>query len=143
LYYGDFGGSYVAYNRRESGITLPSILSNERINSIYNADFDSDDIINEEDNCLNIENSDQKDINYNGVGDACEDFDNDGVFNTQDNCPNKVNYNQLDVDKDGIGDACDNDDDRLSEKNKWLFYVIAVIIVALFGFVGYKIFKDK
>lgn len=143
LYYGDFGGSFTTSKRHDAGRILIATLSNEKLNPNYNKDFDNDSIINENDNCISVKNTNQKDINYNGLGDACEDFDNDGVVNTEDNCPNEHNANQLDIDKDGMGNACDFVDNRLSEQNKWFFYVVTIIIVALFWFIGYKLFKEK
>ena len=143
LYYGDFGGSLVASKRHDAGKILVAALSEEKLNPDYNGDFDDDGVTNEDDNCISVKNVDQKDINYNGIGDACEDFDDDGIVNTEDNCPNERNANQLDIDTDGIGDACDSVDNRLSEQNKWFFYLVAIIILALFGFTGYKLFKKK
>jgi len=108
LYYGGFGGNFVTSKRHEAGKVITAILSKEESNPYYN-----------------------------------EDFDNDGIINVEDNCPNERNTNQLDIDKDGIGDICDSTDNRLSEQNKWFFYVIAIVIVILFGFIGYKLFKKK
>jgi len=143
MYYGDFGGNFVTSKRHDSGKILTSALSEERLNPDYNPDFDGDSVLNEDDNCLSIKNQDQKDINYNGIGDACEDFDNDRVINSEDNCPDDHNPHQLDIDKDSIGDACDSEDNRLSEQNKWFFYVLAILIVALFGFMGCRLFRKK
>jgi len=72
------------------------------------------------DNCLEVPNPDQADINANGIGDSCEDFDRDGVSNYQDNCIDKPNGNQIDTDADGVGDICDSEESRLTEKYKWL-----------------------
>jgi len=60
------------------------------------------------DNCPLIYNPDQKDMNGNGIGDACDtDIDGDGILNETDNCPSNSNIDQLDSDSDGTGDACD------------------------------------
>lgn len=77
----------------------------------YITDSDSDGIKDHKDNCKNLANRDQKDINQNKVWDACEfDTDSDGVPDEVDNCRNTVNPEQKDSDGDGIGDVCDNCD---------------------------------
>uniref|UniRef100_A0AAR5P3M5 Cartilage oligomeric matrix protein n=1 Tax=Dendroctonus ponderosae TaxID=77166 RepID=A0AAR5P3M5_DENPD len=61
------------------------------------------------DNCVNVYNPDQSDIDNDDIGDACDpDMDNDGILNERDNCPRHANRNQLDSDGDGLGDVCDN-----------------------------------
>lgn len=73
------------------------------------SDSDHDGIKNLEDNCPFTKNRDQKDVNQNWVGDACEyDRDNDGIVDSDDNCINKINPDQLDSDGDKIWDICDN-----------------------------------
>lgn len=62
-----------------------------------------------QDNCINIPNSGQDDVNGNGIGDMCDfDSDGDGQPNDIDNCPLVHNPDQADTDGDEIGDACDN-----------------------------------
>ena len=76
-------------------------------------DSDNDGIIDSEDNCINTANSDQLDVNNNGIGDACEesiDNDNDGVNNDNDNCPKISNPLQEDINNNNIGDACEVQD---------------------------------
>ena len=71
------------------------------------------------DNCPDQPNSDQWDLDCDGVGDVCdncpevenprqEQSDGDGVGDYCDNCVFVDNRNQSDRDGDGFGDACDN-----------------------------------
>jgi subtilisin family serine protease len=81
-------------------------------------DYDGDGIVRKYDNCNLVSNSDQKDTDGDGRGDACEsDSDKDGIEdynanNKGDNCPTTSNRDQKDTDRDGKGDACDSDDDN-------------------------------
>jgi hypothetical protein len=61
------------------------------------------------DNCDNVPNVDQSDVDGDGQGDVCDpDADDDGVLNENDNCWLIQNASQVDADSDGVGDACDN-----------------------------------
>jgi hypothetical protein len=98
------------------------------------SDVDSDGIIDVNDNCPFVANKDQKDLNKNGIGDACEDFDNDSIINAYDNCPNNPNRDQKDTDGDKIGDVCDPEESRLTEKYPWIpwlgiIFAGAVVII--------------
>ncbi len=84
------------------------------------ADADGDGAPDLHDNCVQTANPDQKDIDGNGRGDACDDWDKDGVINSLDNCPEQPNRNQLDTDADGLGDVCDDEESRVTEKYVWL-----------------------
>ena len=76
-------------------------------------DFDSDGILNDDDNCVLIDNTDQADNDEDGIGDVCDDDDdNDGVLDEDDNCQFVANADQADNDQDGLGDVCDDDDDN-------------------------------
>lgn len=104
------------------------------------ADTDDDDIPDLYDNCVDVYNPDQADIDGNGRGDACDDWDRDGILNYMDNCPHHPNRNQLDTDGDGIGDVCDDEESRFTEKNPWIPWVgmgtAAFVILILFATVA-------
>lgn len=93
-----------------SDIILPTTDDVNGVAALY--DQDGDGIGLATDNCPDVANADQLDVNNNGLGDACEDFDGDGVLNGTDNCPLDVNPGQENADNDREGDACDDDDDN-------------------------------
>lgn len=107
-------------------------------------DSDGDGVPNTKDNCVSVSNADQKDIDKNGLGDACEDFDGDSVVNSKDNCPENPNLNQKDADGDGIGDACDKEESRLTERNPWLpWAAMGITALIVFVIVGKSIRSKK
>lgn len=70
-------------------------------------DVDRDGIPDVTDNCMQMANRGQVDIDGDATGDACDlDVDGDGVGNGADNCPLVPNPTQQDDDADGNGDAC-------------------------------------
>jgi hypothetical protein len=82
------------------------------------SDGDGDGVADDDDNCVDVANSDQADADNDGVGDACEaDTDGDGVVDDTDNCDDVMNVDQADLDNDGLGDLCDSDKDGDSVLN--------------------------
>lgn len=73
-------------------------------------DNDCDGVLNASDNCPDVKNPDQMDVDDDGMGDLCDDDDGDGVIDIDDNCPARENPGQEDLDDDGIGDVCDDSD---------------------------------
>ena len=70
-------------------------------------DLDGDNIDSACDNCDFHFNLDQRDLDQDGEGDACDDDDDGDTLNDDvDNCPLKANIEQKDKDGDGRGDAC-------------------------------------
>lgn len=59
------------------------------------------------DNCRDVPNPTQSDIDGDATGDACEiDDDGDGIEDASDNCTLVSNPDQYDADGDGTGNAC-------------------------------------
>ena len=75
-------------------------------------DDDNDGLVNDDDNCPLISNSDQVDTDDDGQGDACDtDDDGDGVEDESDDFP-LDEAESIDTDDDGIGNNADTDDDN-------------------------------
>ena len=101
---------------------------------------DGDAVLAHEDNCPNVANADQEDLDEDGLGDLCdEDADGDGEANVEDNCPRVSNPNQEDLDKDGLGDPCDPDPNcgcralgsaSLSRSRGWWLLATSLLAIA-------------
>ena len=95
-------------NFSASSTAADHVLSADSI-SISSDDTDSDGVLNEPDNCVEISNPDQLDSDADGLGDACDpDIDGDGVLNNTDFYPLISLSGLVDTDEDGIPDDCDS-----------------------------------
>lgn len=150
--------SDLVYNPEDNSLyranTAPSSLQSAKnvkvleLNEITNPlfeeqDTDEDGVLDKDDNCKNIKNPDQEDVNNNKIGDACEDFDFDGIENGNDNCKDIANPLQQDDDGDGIGDHCDTEESRFIELMTFLPWVgIAIGFLTVFGLLSITV-KNK
>lgn len=76
-------------------------------------DTDGDGVPDSDDNCPDVANPGQEDLDQDALGNACDpDDDDDDVADQQDNCVSVHNPNQANLDGDLLGDACDSDDDN-------------------------------
>lgn len=88
---------------------------------LHCTDVDGDNVWDHLDNCDNVRNPLQENVDGDGLGSLCDqteldgtDTDGDNVANTADNCPFTWNAGQEDWvgaggDPDGVGDACDGE----------------------------------
>lgn len=102
------------------------------VNTLYKeSDSDEDTIADIRDNCVNVPNTDQLDIDGNSRGDVCDDYDKDGINNTNDNCVNEPNASQVDTDADGTGDACDLTESRFTESHPFIPWAVLGLVALL------------
>lgn len=129
------------------GIRMIKVLETVANTTYVLSDIDSDGVPDIRDNCVNIPNPNQEDIDSNGRGDACDDFDRDGIINSSDNCVNIPNVNQEDTDLDGIGDACDTQESRFTEKYPWLVWAgiifAGLLFLSLFAIAIVQVRKNR
>ncbi|MCH1540269.1 MAG: peptidylprolyl isomerase [Candidatus Poseidonia sp.] len=87
------------------------VIINARLVSEGQSDIDGDGVLNSADNCPDTANTDQSDMDNDGLGDECDtDIDGDGVDNGNDIFPQDPTETE-DSDLDGIGNNADADDD--------------------------------
>ncbi|HET7418458.1 MAG TPA: Ig-like domain-containing protein [Solirubrobacterales bacterium] len=105
-YVGPLSENEVAGHLMETVTPVPNeLLVPEAVTS----DYDGDGAVDDVDNCPNLANGAQTDVNEDGIGDSCvmPDLDGDEVQDSSDNCAETPNSDQADADGDGVGDACE------------------------------------
>ena len=94
-------------------VTVSLVLTNEGEETTFDTT-----VVVVPDSCPGVLNPDQRDADFDGVGDACDqcpfdpdpeqtDRDGDGFGDACDGCPDLFEDTIVDTDLDGIGDACD------------------------------------
>lgn len=104
----------------DTGVPLPWLVptsptfveSGRRLDlsvAILGWDHDKDGRPHTIDNCVDVYNPYQEDIDGDRLGNHCDpDADGDGILNGPDNCDWIPNTNQSDLNADGEGDVCDS-----------------------------------
>ena len=87
-----------SHETRRPGRVCMSVRAFGSVAYLQSSDGAADGIPGFADNCLDVDNFAQVDLDHDGLGDVC------------DNCPYLFNPDQTDTDHDGIGDACDSID---------------------------------
>lgn len=108
LYFDETSNRFFIYHAEGwTEISLGSTITD--IYGTANLDSDNDGINDSSDNCPNVPNSDQSNIDGDSEGDVCDsDIDGDGIANANDDCPEDYNPNQEDLDMDGCEDGNSN-----------------------------------
>ena len=92
-------------------VITAGIISHARV-VLIDADTDGDGVGDNVDNCPDVDNAGQNDLDDDGQGNACDDdLDGDGVTNEDDAFPRDATET-ADADADGVGDNADTDDDN-------------------------------
>ena len=94
---------------------IPIINTPQPCNVWGTDDDDGDGLCSSFDNCPDVYNPDQSDVDFDRIGDVCDpcpidplnDADSDGYCAEVDNCPSTYNPGQEDADNDSVGDVCD------------------------------------
>jgi len=112
-----FSGSF------EAGITTFSSLGGFDSGTwLYQTDRDNDGLLDGEDNCPRISNSDQTNLDNDLQGDACDDDDdNDNVLDDVDDCPQGEFGWFSEPGTDHDGDGCQDDGEDFDDDEDTIF----------------------